>query len=187
MIELPCILLISLAMAILLIVVLVIPYYLSKQNQRTLEAISANQKLIHAQIESDRKLEKEKKLTGLTLQAYERAALFLERINPINIVPRLLKPGLKASQFEMLLVNNIREEYEHNMSQQLYISDDAWEMVKLVKENILNLINTSNASLKSTATANELAREILTKSIDKEVVLLNKALSNLKKEMQKNF
>lgn len=187
MIEIPCILLISFTMVILLIVVLIMPYYLSKQHQKALEAISANQELIHMQIESDRKFEKEKKLTGLTLQAYERAALFLERVNPINIVPRLLKPGMKASQFEMLLVNNIREEYEHNMSQQLYISDDAWEMVKLAKENIMNLVNASNASLKETATANELAREVLTKSIDKEVVLINKALSNLKKEMQKNF
>lgn len=187
MVETPCILLISFTMAILLIVVLIIPYYLSKQHQKALEAIRANQELIQMQIESDRKLEKEKKLTGLTLQAYERAALFLERINPINIVPRLLKPGLKASQFEMLLVNNIRDEYEHNMSQQLYISDDAWEMVKLAKDNILNLINTSNAGLKGTTTANELARVILTKSIDKEVILINKALSVLKKEMQKNF
>ncbi len=174
-------------MVILLVVVLIIPYYLSRQNQRTIEAISANQELIRIQIESDRKLEKEKKLTGLTLQAYERAALFLERINPMNIVPRLLKPGMKANQLEMLLVSSIREEYEHNMSQQLYISDNAWELVKLAKENILNLINTSTASLKATATANELAREILTKSIEKEVVLLNKALSVLKQEMQKNF
>ena len=103
MMELPCILILSITMVILLVVVLIIPYYLSRQNQRTIEAISANQELIRIQIESDRKLEKEKKLTGLTLQAYERGALFLERINPMNIVPRLLKPGMKASQFEMLL------------------------------------------------------------------------------------
>ena len=185
--ELPCILILSITTVILLVVVLIIPYYLSRQNQRTIEAISANQELIRIQIESDRKLEKEKKLTGLTLQAYERGALFLERINPMNIVPRLLKPGMRASQFEMLLVTNIREEYEHNMSQQLYISDDAWELVKLAKENVLNLVNTSSANLKATTSANELAREILTKSIEKEVVLLNKALSVLKKEMQKNF
>ncbi len=74
--------------------------------------------MIRAQLESDRKLEKDKKLLGLRLQAYERAALFLERINPVNIIPRIIQPGQTVNMLETLLVNSIREKYEHNMTQQ---------------------------------------------------------------------
>ena len=187
MIDITCALLLAIPTAVLLVIVLVMPYFFSKQHQKAIEAISANQEMIRSRLESDRKLEKEKKILGLRLQAYERVALFLERINPVNIIPRILQPGQTVNKLEILLVNSIREEFEHNMSQQLYISDKAWEMVKMGKEDIIKLISTSAAGLDKKAPGSDLAKEILTKGFDNEINSINAALINLKKEMQKNF
>lgn len=187
MISVTCALMLAIPSFILLLVVIVMPIYLTKQNQKAIDAIIANQELVRAQIESDRKREKDKKLFGLTLQAYERVALFLERINPVNIIPRLLQPGQKVSQLEQILVNSIREEYEHNMSQQLYISDNAWRLVKVSKEQIIKLINTSAKAVDRNAPAAALAKEVLTKGFDKEISSLDATLINLKKDLQNNI
>ena len=187
MIDITCALLLAIPTIVLLVVVLIMPYFFAKQQQKAIEAINANQDMIRAQLESDRKLEKDRKLLGLCLQAYERAALFLERINPVNIIPRIIQPGQTVNMLETLLVNSIREEYEHNMTQQLYISDKAWELVKMAKEDILKLISTSASNLNKNAPGSELAKEILTKGFEKEINSVNNALINLKKEMQKNF
>jgi len=163
------------------------PYFFSKQNEKVIETIMSSQDMIRAQLESGRKMENEKKLIGLTLQAYERAALFLERINPVNIIPRLMKPGLKSIQLENMLVESIRDEYEHNMSQQLYITDAAWNEVKLAKENIINLINTSATKIDNNSQGSELAKEVITKGIGNEINSIYKALEILKSEMHKHF
>lgn len=180
-------LLIAILSIILLVVVLLFPYFFSKQNQKVIETILSLQDVIRTQLEAGRKIENDKRILGLTLQAYERAALFLERINPVNIIPRLLKPGLKSSQLEKLLVDNIREEYEHNMSQQLYISDASWDQVKLAKESIIKLINTSATTIDNTAPGSDLAKEILTKGVDAEIKTIYQALAYLKSDLQKNF
>lgn len=187
MISTTCALLIAIPSVILLIVVLVMPYFFSKQNQKVIETIISLQETIRAQLESGRKQENDKRMLGLKLQAYERAALFLERINPVNIIPRLLKAGLKSSQLEKLLVDSIREEYEHNMSQQLYISDTSWDQVKLAKESIIKLINTSATTVDNNAPGTDLAKEMLTKGADNEINTIYKALAFLKSDLQKNF
>ena len=63
----------------------------------------------------------------LRLQAYERMALFLERIDPNQLVMRIHTPGLTVSQEQNLLLTAIRSEFEHNLSQQIYISDPVWQ------------------------------------------------------------
>src|SRR4028119_1270098 len=66
----------------------------------------------------------------LRLQAYERMCLFLERISPHNLVVRLNEPAYNAIQFHQKLLLEIREEYNHNLSQQVYMSDQSWTYVK---------------------------------------------------------
>lgn len=171
----------------LLVVTLVMPIYFSRQNKKSLEAIVANQELIRIQLEADRKREQDKKLFALTLQAYERVSLFMERINPVNIIPRLLQPGQTAVKLESLIVNSIREEYEHNMSQQLYISDTAWKLVKSAKEDIIKLVGTAATKVDKNATGSDLAKEILTSGYDNEIKNLDAALAGLKKELRSNF
>lgn len=182
-----CSILLALAVVSLIFVVVIMPYFLSKQNQKAIEAIQANQEIIRDQLVSEHKLAKEKKLHGLSLQAYERVALFLERINPVNMIPRILQPGYTAAKLETILVNSIREEYEHNMSQQLYITEKAWDYVQSAKEDIIKLINTSAGKVDKKAPGSDLAKEILTKGYDNEIKSLNAVLRSLKKEMQKNF
>jgi hypothetical protein len=187
MINSTCTLLIAIPSVILLIVVLVMPYFFSKQNQKVIETIISLQETIRIQLESGRRMETDKRMLGLKLQAYERGALFLERINPANIIPRLLKPGLKSNQLEKLLVDSIRDEYEHNMSQQLYITDTSWEQVKMAKESIITLISTSATKVDDNAPGSDLAKEILTKGANNEINMIYKALAFLKSDLQKNF
>lgn len=80
-------------------------------------------------------------VTPVRLQAYERLVLFLERINPESLILRVHKDGLNAKQFHVLLLKSIREEYEHNITQQMYVSTGSWNMVTNAKNNIVKLCN----------------------------------------------
>lgn len=173
-----------LPLLVLLIVVIVVPVIIFRQNRQVLKAISNNQEMIIAKMEQDRKLEAGKKVNALMLQAHERVTLFLERIHLVNIIPRLLKPGMRASQFQKLLEDSVREEYEHNMSQQLYISDKAWELTKIAREQVLNLISSAGTKVKGDAPASDLAKQIVTAGIDKEAAAIHDALLALKNDLK---
>jgi len=77
----------------------------------------------------------------VNFQAYERLVLFLERINPSNMVLRMHKNNASAQMLEADMVKSIREEYEHNLSQQIYFSDEIWKLIKLAKEETIKLIS----------------------------------------------
>ena len=79
--------------------------------------------------------------------AYERMVIFLERITPDCMMVRLQDNALTAKQFHASLLVDIRAEYEHNVSQQLYMSDEAWAVVKNAKESIVQLVNACAAQL----------------------------------------
>ncbi len=94
----------------------------------------------------DYKLNNAKLITPIRLQAYERLVLFLERIAPESLFIRILQPGMTTQQLHKALLTTIRSEFEHNMSQQVYVSDDAWDAVRNAKESVLRLINTAASS-----------------------------------------
>ncbi len=102
-----------------------------------------------------------KEVLPLRLQAYERLVLLIERINPANAAVRLHNPDLDAKAFEHLLIDEIRAEYQHNITQQLYVSDVAWSVTEQVKDNTVALIRNAGASLKTGATAKELSTILL--------------------------
>ena len=62
----------------------------------------------------------------LRLQAYERVVLFIERVNPANLLIRLNSTAYPAAELHSLIVTEIRNEYQHNVTQQLYVSNRAW-------------------------------------------------------------
>ncbi len=97
----------------------------------------------------------------LRFQAYERIILFLERISIDSLLTRLNQPGMNSKQLHSELIASIRSEYEHNLSQQVYISTKSWEMVKSARSQIIKLINTSNETTNPTASAIELCKNIL--------------------------
>src|ERR1043165_3696634 len=82
-------------------------------------------------------------ITPLKIQAYERLVIFLERIHPNSLVIRVNKHGYTARHLHTELVNAIKSEYDHNISQQIFVSYGAWELVKTSKEEVIKLINIS--------------------------------------------
>jgi hypothetical protein len=123
----------------------------------------------------------------LRLQAYERIALFLERIAPNNLLLRLSLPGLPAKEFQHLLLNEIRSEYNHNVSQQIFMSEGVWELVKSAKEDLIITINEPISEVNDEATALDLSKKIVEKSMSRPVDSIAHALSELKKEIQQTF
>ena len=100
-------------------------------------------------------------MNPLRIQAYERLALFLERIEPNQLILRLNSLNVTAEQFKTLLLTTIRSEWEHNLSQQIYVSSDLWDYIVQAKEETVKLINLSVGKLGEEATGLELATAIL--------------------------
>jgi len=112
--------------------------------------------------ESEKELinQKAKSYLPLKIQAYERAILFLERIDPNNLIIRIHKPTMNASKLHLEILKQIREEYNHNMSQQIYISPKSWDELIKGKEETIQIANTAFGQLKNDANAIELSTKI---------------------------
>jgi 16S rRNA C1402 (ribose-2'-O) methylase RsmI len=127
-------------------------------------------------------------ITPIKIQAYERIVIFLERIHPNTLVVRVNKHGMTAQQLHVELVKTIKSEYEHNLSQQIYVSHNAWELVKTAKEEIIKLINISATKVAHDNSSNEMAMMVLniTANIDKKMPN-EVALDYVKKEVSQIF
>ncbi|MES2132636.1 MAG: hypothetical protein V4506_09810 [Bacteroidota bacterium] len=123
-------------------------------------------------------------ITPLKIQAYERIIIFLERINPNSLVVRVNKNNMTARQLHIDLISTVKSEYEHNLSQQIYISEGAWQFVKTAKEEIIQLINISSSKVPSDAVSSDLAIMILniTANLDKKLPS-DVAIDFIKKEI----
>lgn len=121
------------------------------------------------------------------MQAYERLVLLLERIEPAGLLVRTNMPGMNANQLQSALVQSIRAEFEHNLSQQVYVSTKAWEMVRNAREETIKRINTAAMKLTPEATSTDLASLILINDIDAEQSAVKGALDLLKAEARNNF
>jgi hypothetical protein len=127
-------------------------------------------------------------ITPLRLQAYERVIIFLERVNPNVLVVRVNKQGITSQQLHMELIKAIKTEYEHNLSQQIYMSYGAWELVKNAKEEMLKLVNISATKVAQDAQGTELAMMILniTANLGKKLPC-DIAIEQIKKEVNQVF
>lgn len=121
------------------------------------------------------------------LQAYERMTLFLERIAPQNLLIRLNNPGFTARDFQRVLLDEIRNEYNHNVSQQVYMSEEVWNQVRNAKEDLVMAINDAASAIPAEATSIELSKKIFELIMSKQVDLIGLALSELRKEIQQTF
>ncbi|MDB5143159.1 MAG: hypothetical protein JWQ66_1872 [Mucilaginibacter sp.] len=97
----------------------------------------------------------------LRLQAYERIVLFVERVNPANMLIRLSGTGASAAELHAVVVSEIRNEFQHNISQQIYVSDRAWTLVKRVKDDTLSVVTNAVKALPVDATGLDLSKTIL--------------------------
>jgi len=121
------------------------------------------------------------------LQAYERMCLFLERISPQNMLLRLNQPGISANEFHRIILDEIRSEYNHNVSQQIYMSENVWNMIKNSKEDLVIMINEASSQLGPEATSLDLAKKIFELVMNKQVDPMGHAMSELKREIQQIF
>jgi hypothetical protein len=135
----------------------------------------------------DYKIENSKSVLKNRLQAYERIALFLERIAPNNLLLRLNNPGLSAMELQRLLTSEIREEFNHNLSQQIYMGDATWGMVKNAMEDVIAMVNSSAEGLKKEAKSVELARAVLDEAGRRERDAVSAALMAVKEEVREIF
>ena len=169
--ELVEIIKITLPSLILLIAVYCIVggYFRNNVKRRQLKIARANQKLI----------------TPLRLQAYERLILLLERISPESLVMRTNYPAKTCEQLHSELLQAIRAEYEHNLSQQLYVSIEAWNSVRTAKNHIVTLINNAAKDMDDgSAPAIELSRKILDLDMKLEQPVTERAINDIKREIQ---
>lgn len=151
-----------------------------------------DQNLHDIRIENDKlkaKLRKADKkiLTPIRLQAYERMILYLDRIAPQSLVFRAYSPGQTCIQFQAAMLKNIRDEFEHNLSQQLYISKEAWALTKTAKEEIVSLINKASAMVRPDDPATELSKHIFAMVTGIENLPTDNAINQLKNDIQKLF
>lgn len=134
----------------------------------------------------DLKLANQTVITPIRLQAYERVILFLERINPTGMVMRLNKTG-SAANFQGELLKTVRSEFEHNLSQQIYMSSKSWDAVVKAKEETIKLINVASVRVNADSTAMELAQAIVSVASQLTELPTKAAIDFIKKEIGKEF
>ncbi len=112
------------------------------------------------QMKLDERRETLKVVTPIRLQAYERMALFLERISPSSLVLRCWQPGMDLRLLQGVMTKNIRDEWEHNLSQQVYLTSDLWTRIREAKDEMINMVNSAAVSLTDEADPTRLAATI---------------------------
>ena len=152
--------------------------YLTMKSVLAKEVISANM---------DYKLENSKATLPNRLQAFERMCLFLERLSPGNLVLRLNTSNMTAKELQHLMIAEIREEFNHNLSQQIYMSDKSWDLIKNTVEDVIALINTNAEKLNSDSKSVELARLIFVEIEKRDVDPVTVTLSEVKTEIREIF
>ncbi|MBR1798831.1 MAG: hypothetical protein IJ761_02895 [Bacteroidales bacterium] len=133
----------------------------------------------------DERKETLKVVTPIRLQSYERMALFLERISPDSLVLRCFTPGMDMTMLQKVMTKNIRDEWEHNLSQQVYLSQELWERIRGAKDEMINLVNSSAVSLTEQKDPTQLAAMIFASSAKR--LPTEEAKSFLSKEIHELF
>ena len=141
------------------------------------------QKMQMLQMRVDEHREAVKLVTPIKLQAYERMALFLERISPESLVLRCYQPGMDTKLLQGVMTKTIRDEWEHNLSQQVYISSEAWNRIRRAKDEMVGVINSAAITVPADADPARLASTIFA-NVAEGKLPTTPALEFLKQEMR---
>ena len=147
--------------------------------------LKSQQKERLLQMKIDERQETLHVVTPIRLQAYERMALFLERISPNSLVLRCYQPGMDLKLLQGVMTKNIRDEWEHNLSQQVYLSADLWTRIREAKDEMVNLVNSAAVSLTDTTDPTRLAASIFASAADRSPV--DGALEAMHRELHELF
>ncbi len=121
------------------------------------------------------------------VEAYQRAVLLMERISPNSLVMRLHNPGFPAKVMQAELLKAIREEYDHNVAQQIFISPKAWEMVRNSKEETIKIINIAGGQMSDVSMALDLSAKIFEITAEVGQLPTEITIEFLKRELQELF
>ncbi|MCX2719694.1 hypothetical protein [Lentiprolixibacter aurantiacus] len=122
----------------------------------------------------------QKNAMPIRLQAYERMALFLERIAIPSLVVRVAPRSADKNEYENLLIKTIENEFEHNLSQQIYMSDECWNIIKAAKNATIQTIR--KAGMSESDSSDKLREDILNATMEKQSPSAT-ALAYIKKEI----
>ncbi|WP_396199104.1 hypothetical protein [Flavobacterium sp.] len=144
-------------------------FFKNEENKRKFELLRENQRL------------------GLPirLQAYERIVLFLERINPINLMMRVEPNSLDPQSYATLLAHTIQTEYEHNIAQQIYFTQESWEIILKAKNSIITQIR--RFSIEGEVASGEELRTKLLQELTQTESASAVAISFIKEELKRVF
>lgn len=123
----------------------------------------------------------------LRLQAYERVVLLIDRVNPSNMLVRLNASAYTAAELQSLIVTEVRNEFQHNVTQQLYVSTRAWTLVKRLKDDTINLCTGAVRSLPDGATGLDLGRAMLAQLAKMEHDPYDVAVNMIRTDMEELF
>jgi len=114
----------------------------------------------------------------LQLQAYERLVILTERIALPNLISRLSQPNFSAREMQLMLIETIKQEFEYNASQQIYVSPQAWDAVRNLRDQNMLIINTISKTLPPTASASDLNRQLIESMMREEKEALHTYVAN---------
>ena len=163
----------SAPLIIILIVVLIILRNFSEREKTRLrfEVIRGNNKL----------------LTPVRLQSYERLVLLLERIRPDAVALRVKKANLNPKQIQILMLETVRKEFNHNLSQQIYISNETWSAIVNAKEQVIRLINLTGTRMKAESSSGEFIMTLIEIYNELETKPIENTIRLVKREAEKFF
>lgn len=129
----------------------------------------------------------QKVTTPLRFRAYERMMLFLERITPENLVLRVQRHDMNAMQLHSEILKTIRMEFDHNLSQQLYVSSEAWVMIVTAKESVVKLLNSTVSGVNPQAPALDLSKTFIEDYHEGNQSPVDLAKKQLRNELRQYF
>lgn len=163
------------------IVILIATVYLVKQFTQGRDA--EQKTAVMAELKKDDR----KHTLPLRLQAYERLALFLERISPGYLVLRVHKSHMTAGMLHENLTATVREEFEHNVTQQIYVSEKAWQKTRQAKEETIRLFNLAYSQVGDGPSATDLSQKIFEMVGRLSHTPSDEAMMAIKDEVKKMF
>ncbi len=129
------------------------------------------------------RLRHKKETLPIRIQAYERLALLTERLAIGNLINRVKPIGNDKNDYENLLIQTIEQEFEHNLVQQIYVSDECWNVIKTVKNTTISTIRKTNMS-DSISDAYKLRETLISNMLDQKSTPKEIAIQMIKKDLR---
>lgn len=129
------------------------------------------------------KADNNKAMSAVRIPAFERIVIMLERIAPSSLIMRQNIAHMSASMLQLELMRSVREEYEHNVSLQIYVTDETWDLVQAAKDEVLDIIKESATRVSPQATSMDLSREIFKLEASLDNNKIKRAITAVKSEL----